>query len=186
MKELIIERIEAKKILKDTLYGQKTALMHMIPLNLRKKLWNERIKECVDKELEGNLEFPLFRGMVIEDDGIYDEDNLLAKINEYKTGPFSCNKKIANAFSRCGNNGNLDIYSSNYYSVILRFVDGDYLSVFKLFDENDMFERHFIREKEFYCFPKEVLIEEVKYYGSSLAGKKIAESIISLSLKGMK
>lgn len=131
MKELIIDRIEARVIIKDTLYGQKTALMHMIPLSLRKELWNGRIKDCVDKELEGNLEFSLFRGLVIEDDGIYNKDILLAKINEYKTGFFTCNKNIANAYSRCGNNGNLDINSSNYYSVILRFIDGGYLSVFK-------------------------------------------------------
>lgn len=178
MKELVIDNIENAKVIKDILYGSHTGLEAMIPLKDRKNLWNEQIRECIDREIERDLYFPLYRGIVIQDSGNYDQNALIAQISEYKTGSFSSQRDIANSYSYCGYNGNLDVYFDNYYSIILRFIDGEYINVNELLDKNDLFEKWYNREKEFYCFPEKVIIEKIEYYGTSILAKKIVDSIV--------
>ena len=176
MSKLIIND-EAKNLIKKILY-RKEPMVKMMSVSERKKLINDTIGQGIEKKLEDNLDNNLYRGVVIEDTGIdYSEEGLKAlseQINVYKTGSYSMDISIAEAYSKCGSDCNLDYDYENYFSIVFKFVSGDYVNIHELLEEN-WEEKYYIREKEYYCFPKEITIEKFEYVGSNPMGKLIAE-----------
>lgn len=165
MRKLIVNN-GAEVHIKDMLSGmKKTGMMSMMPLNQRKLLWNDEIRRNTHY---GEEECPpeLYRGIVIPlnaDNNLSVED-LPNIVQEYAVGSYSADSSIADTFSMCGPDNNLDVFSRDYISVVIKFVDGDYLNVFQLYDENNIYERFIFAEKEYYCFPTEILIVKMELY----------------------
>ena len=175
MRERIVIKGHEKEIKEILGNCNKNPIWLSISLAQRKKIWNQNIidntilKEGITNTLD------LYRGIVVpaDDETVYQEGVLKKTIMDYSVGSYSLNKDIADRYSICDENGNLDQICEDYYSIVIKIKDGEYVNVHQLYDSNDLYERLFIGEEEYYCFPTEIeIIKMVLYRNSDIKGRK--------------